>query len=161
MNERSYIARAQCIVHRENRLLMVKLRQREDGHEFWCIPGGRIGEDETPAEAAIRELKEECSVDGTIVREISVIEYLSEESVHIYDRIYTFLIDIGTQEPRIGTDPDHEEEGLLDVKWLTLAEIPERDRAFLWAGGLLGIKEFLTEISNWGDRISYPQKEEK
>ena len=137
---------------------MVKLILREDGHEFWCIPGGRIEEGETPAEAAIRELKEECCVDGTIVRELSVIEYLSEESVHIYDRIHSFLIDIGTQEPVKGTDPDHKEEGLLDVKWLTLAEIPERDRAFLWAGGLLGIEEFRTELLKWGESISYPDR---
>jgi 8-oxo-dGTP diphosphatase len=152
--------RAQCIILRGNRLLMVKLKLREDGHPFWCIPGGRIEEGETPAEAAIRELKEECGVTGKIVREISVVEYLSEESVHIYDRIYSFLIDVGAQEPIKGTDPDHEEEGLLDVKWLTLAEIPERDRAFLWAAGLLGIEEFLVEVSEWGDKISYPQQEE-
>ena len=157
MSAEQYITRAQCIVHRENKLLMVKLRLREDGHEFWCIPGGRIEESEMPEEAAIRELKEECGVDGTIVREISVIEYLSEESVHIYNRIHSFLIDIGTQEPAKGTDPDQKEEGLLDVKWLTLAEIPERDRTFLWAAGLLGIEEFFKEVSGWGDSISYPQ----
>lgn len=136
---------------------MVKLRQREDGHEFWCLPGGRIEKNETPGEAAIRELREECCVDGTIVREISVIEYPSGHNILIYNGVHSFLIDVGAQEPVKGSDPDHGEEGLLDVKWLTLAEISERDRAFLWEAGLLGIEEFFTEVLMWGDSISYPK----
>ncbi len=148
--------RAQCIIHRENRLLMVKLRQREDGHEFWCIPGGRIEKNETPTEAAIRELKEECCVDGTIVREISVVENPSEDKILTYHGIYTFLMDIGTQEPQIGSDPEYQEQVLVDMRWLTLSEIPERDQTFLWAAGLLGVEEFFTEVLGWGDSISYP-----
>ena len=149
-----YIARAQCIVHRKNKLLMVK--HRGDEGEFWCLPGGAIEEGETPAEAAIRELKEECNVNGTIVRETGVVIYSPE------DRAYTFEVDIGTQEPRIGTDPDYPQskQVLAEVKWLTLSELPERDRVFLWAAGLLGIGEFFDEVSGWGDSISYPQKEE-
>ena len=50
-----------------------------------------------------------------------------------------------------------EEQVLVDVGWLSLPEIPERDRTFLWAAGLLGIKEFYDEVSGWGDSISYPQ----
>ena len=146
------MARAQCIVHRKNKLLMVKLIHSEDGHEFWCLPGGTIEEGETPAEAAIRELKEECNVSGTIVKETGVVIYALE------DRAYTFEVDIGTQEPEIGTAPDYHQnqQVLVEVKWLTLSEIPERDRAFLWAAGLLRIDEFLDEVSGWGDSISYP-----
>jgi hypothetical protein len=39
---------------------------------------------------------------------------------------------------------------------MILAEIPERDRAYLWAAGLLNVPEFLEEVSGWGDAISYP-----
>jgi len=154
MNAELYIARAQCIVHRKNKLLMVKHRQ--DDSEWWCLPGGAIEEGETPAEAAIRELKEECGISGTIIGETGVVIYSPE------DRAYTFKVDIGTQEPRIGTDPDYPQhkQVLVEVKWLTLSEIPERDRTFLWAAGLLGIEEFFAEVSAWGDSISYPQQEE-
>lgn len=151
------MARAQCIVHRKNRLLMVKLKHRQDGHEFWCLPGGAIEKGETPAEAAIRELKEECNVNGTIVRETCVVIYSPEDRAHVYDRTHTFLVDIGTQKPEMGTDPEHQPQLLVKVKWLTLSEIPERDRAFLWAAGLLRIGEFFDEVSGWGDSISYPQ----
>ena len=139
---------------------MVKLKSEEDGHDFWCLPGGRIEENETPAEAALRELKEECHIDGTIVQEISVITNPSDSNILFYDRLHTFIIDAGTQEPEIGTDPELEEGAILDVQWLTLAEIPERDRAYLWSGGLLGVQEFLDEVFIWGDSISYPNLKE-
>jgi hypothetical protein len=42
------------------------------------------------------------------------------------------------------------------MRWLTLADIPERDRAFLWAAGLLDIKAFYDEVIRWGDSTSYP-----
>jgi hypothetical protein len=58
----------------------------------------------------------------------------------------------------MGVDPEfiNTDQILVDVRWLTLAEIPERDRAFLWAAGLLSIPEFLDEVSHWGDELSYP-----
>lgn len=70
----------------------------------------------------------------------------------------TFLVEIGSQEPHMGCDPEFTKNNqvLVDVRWLTLAEIPERDRATLWAAGLMSIPMFLEEVSHWGDELSYP-----
>jgi 8-oxo-dGTP diphosphatase len=35
---------------------------------IWVLPGGGIDAGESPEEACLRELKEECSLDGTIIR---------------------------------------------------------------------------------------------
>ncbi len=142
--------RAQCIIHRKNKLLMT--RNRQDGEEWWCLPGGAIEEGETPAQAAIRELKEECCVDGTVIRETAYVVLSSG------DEAYSFLVDIDEQTPRLGADPEFSEvnQALVGVQWMVLSEIPERDRAFLWSAGLLGIDEFYAEVSGWGDNISYP-----
>ncbi len=142
--------RAQCIVHRGNKILMV--RHRLDGAEWWCLPGGGVEQGETPSFAALRELEEECCVKGRILRQTAQgTDGNGVESV-------TFLIDIGNQEPHIGDDPEFAEIDriLVDMQWLSLAEISERDRAYLWAAGLMSIPVFLDEISSWGDEISYP-----
>jgi 8-oxo-dGTP pyrophosphatase MutT (NUDIX family) len=145
------MSRAQCIVHRDNKVLMVKHRHR--GVEWWCLPGGAIEDEESPQEAALRELMEECSVEGKVVRQTSFLE--EADGTHAY----TFLIDIGSQEPRLGFGPEfrRSEQIIIDLKWLGLSEIPERDRAFLWAAGLLSIDEFLEEVVGWGESTSYPE----
>ena len=142
--------RAQCVVHRDARILMVKHRQ--DGQEWWCLPGGGVEPGETPEYAALRELEEECGVRGRSVRRLSHHEY-GDGDISV-----TFLVDIGTQTPHMGSDPElgRDEQVLAEVAWLRLREIPERDRAFLWASGLLGVPEFFSEVEEWGDDRSYP-----
>ena len=145
--------RAQCIVQRNNKLLLTK--HRKDEAEWWCLPRGGIEDGETPEAAALRELEEECSVDGEIVTEISHIAYPPDSES------YTYLIDIGDQEPRLGVDPDMTEPVLTNIAWLSLKEIPERDRVFLWWSGLIAVPEFLKEIESWGVDISYPGNSEE
>ena len=144
------MARAQCLVVREHKILMVK--HCENDQEWWCLPGGSIESYELPSEAALRELQEECNLIGRIVRETSIVNY-SQNDIH-----YTFFIDIDNQTPLMGYDPELTQENqiLSEVKWMSLKEIPERDRCFLWAAGLLGIPGFLEEVASWKDAISYP-----
>ncbi|WP_374712185.1 NUDIX hydrolase [Symbiobacterium terraclitae] len=144
------MSRAQVIVHRGCEVLMVKHRQ--GGAEWWCLPGGAILDGESPAEDALRELAEECHVVGRVVRPTSVVTYGPD------DRHYTFLVDIGDQEPRLGRDPEYEgdRQVLVDVRWMRLDQLSERDRAFLWTAGLLGVGPFGEMVLGWGDAVSYP-----
>jgi 8-oxo-dGTP diphosphatase len=144
--------RLQAIVLRADRILMAKIRQ--DGSEWWCLPGGGWEAGETAEEGVLRELWEECNVRGTIVRQTAHVVFAPG------DEAITFLVDIGEQEPSLGIEPELAEMGLpqpmVEVRFLRLREIAERDRAFLWAAGLLGVGDFWRTVEAWGDDPSYP-----
>lgn len=144
--------RVQAIVVRDGQVLMVKHRQPEDGEEWWCLPGGGQEAGETAAEGAVRELKEECNVDGTVIRQTSHLCYGPD------DETISFLVEIADQTPSLGHDPEVApgRTVLVDMQWLRLRDLSERDRVFIWAAGLLGVKGFLAEARQWGRRISYP-----
>jgi len=146
-----YKGRAQCLVVKDNKILMVKHRQGND--EWYCNPGGGIEKGETPEHAAIRELQEECNVTGTIINKTS-------EWIDPYDNeniFYTYHIDIGEQFPSLGYDPEVMTNPILtEVRWMTLDELCEIDRAFLWASGLLSIPSFFEELISWNRDISHP-----
>jgi len=148
------MSRAQCLVVRNNKILMVK--HHDDKNEWWCLPGGGIEKKETPQQAALRELKEECRVNGKIVKLLSYQHYNNEAES------YSYLVDIGNSEPELGSDPEFplNDQAMIDMKWLSLWEIPERDRCYLWAAGLIGIPGMVKEVECWGNEISYPLEKE-
>ena len=142
--------RVQAIVVREDRVLLVKHRQ--GGQEYWCLPGGAQASGETPEQGALRELREECNVTGVAVRETSHVRYAADNEA------YSFLVDIGDQNPSLGVDPDVSpgHEVLADVRWQRLRDVPERNRVYLWGAGLLGTGQFMSEVEGWGYDTSYP-----
>lgn len=142
--------RVQAIVVREQKILMAKHREAEA--EYWCLPGGGLEGDETLEEGVLRELKEEGNVDGRVLRlTANVIEVSGIES-------FTYLVDIKDQEPLLGHDPEVDPGApiLVDLQWLALDEIPERDRAFLWQAGLMTVPGFIEQVEGWGDAVSCP-----
>jgi 8-oxo-dGTP diphosphatase len=149
--KRRHAPRVQAIVRRGSQILMVKHRD-EDG-EIWCLPGGALEEGETPEEGALRELREEAGIEGRVVRRLATA--FDERGSVV---AHTYLVDIGSQQPTLGHDPELEggPSVLVDVRWRPLREIPERDRVFLWRDGLLGVEGFLDEVAAWGDDPSYP-----
>lgn len=145
--------RGVAVVTRNGAILLEKTYY--EGRHFYALPGGGIEEGETPQETALRELKEECGLDGKIVKPLNVV-YKRDGSIE-----YAFEIAVSQEQIVIvGKDPEfsEEEQMIKDVCWLQLHEISEKDRAFLWEYGLMEVKEFWDEVLSWGDEISYPKK---
>lgn len=143
--------RSVVFVVRDKKILMEKLHY--DDRYFYSIPGGGIEEGETPEQTALRELKEECGLEGSIKRKLTEV-YRRDGSTE-----YVFEVDVPEeQQPIVGYDPEEVggEQPIKDVCWLALDEMTEKDRAFLWSYGLMDIEGFFEEVIGWGDRISYP-----
>lgn len=149
----SFRSGALCLVVRDKKILMV--RHKRNNKEYFTLPGGGIEKGETPQQAALRELQEECNVSGKIIQKLCEYSFPFGDNV----TLHTFFVHIGDQIPKLGKDPEFSKENqiLIDMRWMAFDELCERDRAFLLAQGLLGLNQFFDEISNWGDDISYPK----
>jgi predicted acetyltransferase/ADP-ribose pyrophosphatase YjhB (NUDIX family) len=124
--------RGVAVVVRGNKLLVIA--RRLDGREYAVLPGGRVEPGETPEEAAVRELAEECSLHGTVSR-------------HLFDgdqggRLASYvLVDAPEGEPILGGEEAEaqSEDNHFQPLWATAGELPLL--------GLLpeGIGELVTE----------------
>tara|TARA_B100000965_G_scaffold156772_1_gene130638 strand:+ start:3022 stop:3501 length:480 start_codon:yes stop_codon:yes gene_type:complete len=66
-----------AVVTSNSRILLVKEASgRYSGH--WGLPKGYVDEGELPRDAALRELREECSVDGVVTGIYAVRENLTD-----------------------------------------------------------------------------------
>ena len=96
--------RVQAIVIQNDRVLFGY------GKGYHFFPGGGLERWETPEQGALRELKEEANVSGTIlfgITEPATPDALASE----FDRHFTFLVDIEDQTPRLGYDPEETDTG--------------------------------------------------
>ena len=153
--EKEYVyhrSRSVAVVVRDGKLLMERVFYF--GREFFTLPGGGIEKNETPEKAVIRELKEECGVDGTIIRPLAV-QYKSGGAE------YSFEVSIpDNQEPVTGYDPEEPADNppLKEVLWMELDEMPERDRAFLWYYGLISVDGFFEKLKALKDKTGCPKQ---
>jgi 8-oxo-dGTP diphosphatase len=111
--------RVQAIVIQNDRVLFGYGR----GYHFFL--GGGLENGETPEQGALRELKEEANVSGMIlfaIPEPAPPDALASD----YDAYFTFLVDIGSQTPRLGYDP--EETDMADAISLAGLEMIPLDR---------------------------------
>lgn len=141
--------RVQAMVVRNDKILLVKHRMR--GREFFCLPGGGIEPGESCEEAALRELKEESLVDGTIVRKLSI-----QFKPRNLGEVHTYLIEIADDAVAgSGVDPEFppEKQTIIGVEWLSLEEIGEADKAYLWASGLNRIDFFHEKLLAMENKI--------
>ena len=100
---------------KENQLLLVK-RAVEPAKGFWGLPGGFIELNETPDQAASRELMEETNLSGKVIRQLGYTCHFN--TVHGDVLLLAFLMEIENYDGMIaGDDAD-------DVKLFPLNDLP-------------------------------------
>ena len=86
-------------------ILMV--RQQHPEREIWLLPGGGIEEGETSRMAAVREVKEETSLDISVDRMLWHVEQLKNDGQQRY--VNFFLAHVTGGELILGEDPEFDE----------------------------------------------------
>ncbi|WP_291726420.1 NUDIX hydrolase [Bernardetia sp.] len=87
----------------------------------WDLPKGHLEENETKAEAAVREVEEECGVKAEVVKELPTTYHIyTYEGKEIIKKTYWF--EMSTEDE--STPQPQTEEGIEKVSWLKEIEIP-------------------------------------
>ena len=120
-----------------------------------CSAGGAAADDSAPVSGVILD-QAGLPVIGAFVLQKGT------SNGTITDPDGKFTIEIPSDAVAItGYDPEFEgsESPLKEVLWMSLDEISEKDRAFLWSYGLMQVDGFFSKICEWDNAISYPGKE--
>jgi 8-oxo-dGTP diphosphatase len=107
------LSRACVALINNNNVLMVE--HVHDGETYWTLPGGKIEQGESPAQAAIRELQEETGIIGEVTCKLF-------EDGHEC----CFLVrQIVPGEAKLGYDPevDRERQIIARVGWLPIQQM--------------------------------------
>ena len=104
-------------------ILMV--RQQHPEREIWLLPGGGIEEGETSRMAAVREVKEETSLDISVDRMLWHVEQLKNDGQQRY--VNFFLAHVTGGELILGEDPEFDEAGqvLREVRKVSMDELAD------------------------------------
>jgi 8-oxo-dGTP diphosphatase len=94
--QEDHVLLAGCVITDDYGRLLLLHRYR--GHGQWELPGGKVEEDENPADAAIRELREELGVQVQLTKALGNQVFEQEGTSYKY---YWFQAQIIMGEPEV------------------------------------------------------------
>jgi 8-oxo-dGTP pyrophosphatase MutT (NUDIX family) len=98
-------------------IVIVPTRRAAGGVQVLALPKGHPEGDETPADAAVREVREEAGVEATVREKLGDVRYwYQRDGLRISKTVTFFLLDYVAGEP---DDHDHEVEY---ARWMGLDE---------------------------------------
>jgi 8-oxo-dGTP pyrophosphatase MutT (NUDIX family) len=89
----------------------------------WVLPKGNIDPGESPAETAVREVREETGIAGRLVEKLGDVKYVyTWDGERIFKVVSFFLLRAG--RGRIGAIDEAMRVEVADARWLPLEEAP-------------------------------------
>ena len=121
------------------------IERYRDGNHYFVFPGGGADGDETPDEAAIREMEEETGLRVTVKSELAVIHFgLSTQHYFLVESV-SGQYGTGKGEEYTDSDPDNPMEGIYIPIWMPIEELSEHENIYP-----VDIKELVLKFVNAG-----------
>jgi ADP-ribose pyrophosphatase YjhB (NUDIX family) len=101
-------------------VVIVPVKRSQEGKRVLALPKGHPDGDETPEQAATREVREETGVEAELVEPLGDVTYFYQrKGRRIHKRVRFFLFRYVS-----GSTDDHDQE-IEDARWMPLAEAAE------------------------------------
>jgi 8-oxo-dGTP pyrophosphatase MutT (NUDIX family) len=98
-------------------IVIVPVKRAADGNRVLGLPKGHPDGDETPEQAATREVTEETGTTGELIAELGDVEYDYERKGRRIAKVVRFFL----FEYRSGDLADHDHE-IEDARWMPLEQ---------------------------------------
>jgi 8-oxo-dGTP pyrophosphatase MutT (NUDIX family) len=109
------------VVDHESGAAAVIGRLDRRGRLLWSLPKGHIEEGETAEQAAVREVKEETGIIGSVVAPLGTIDFwFVAEDRRVHKTVHHFLL------RATGGELSDEDIEVSEVAWVPLAELESR-----------------------------------
>jgi 8-oxo-dGTP pyrophosphatase MutT (NUDIX family) len=105
------------------RPMLAAIRPQGKKAGVWALPKGLVDPGESPAETAVREVREETGVDGRLVEKLGDVKYVyTRDGERIFKIVSFFLLRAG--RGRIGEIDESMRIEVAEARWLPLEEAP-------------------------------------
>jgi 8-oxo-dGTP pyrophosphatase MutT (NUDIX family) len=105
------------------RPMLAAIRPQGKRAGVWALPKGLVDPGESPAETAVREVREETGVDGRLVEKLGDVKYVyTRDGERIFKIVSFFLLRAG--RGRIGEIDESMRIEVAEARWLPLEEAP-------------------------------------
>jgi ADP-ribose pyrophosphatase YjhB (NUDIX family) len=105
------------IVDGDNILLMSR---KKEGDEYYCIPGGHIESGETPEQTAIREIKEETTLDIELTEFMVELENQGRKETYFFAKNFTGSVKLSGEEAEYNSP-----ENQFELHWVPISMLSQ------------------------------------
>jgi 8-oxo-dGTP pyrophosphatase MutT (NUDIX family) len=122
--EREFSAGGVVVRSIQGRTMVAAIRPRGKKEGVWALPKGNIDPGESPADTAVREVREETGIEGRLVEKLGDVRYVYTRpgGLRVFKVVSFFLLRAG--RGRIGEIDESMRIEVAEARWLPLEEAP-------------------------------------
>jgi 8-oxo-dGTP pyrophosphatase MutT (NUDIX family) len=142
--EREFSAGGVLVKRIKGRPHVAAIRPQGKPEGLWALPKGNLDPGESPAETAVREVREETGVAGRLVEKLGDVKYTytRRSGLRVFKIVSFYLLTAGAG--RIGAIDEAMRIEVAEARWLPLDEAP---RLLAYSGERQMAKEALARLA--------------